>query len=100
MFQVNYYLLMNLQFIFHLPSHTTCLKHLKKWKNAAEIDKHITWHCSRHSFITNLVINGEDLGSLKSLSGHSSLEHLQKYIHYVDERKKKAVDNFPELTID
>lgn len=86
--------------IFNLPSHTTCLKHLDNWVKAAEIEKHITWHCARHSFITNLLINKEDLGSVMSLSGHSSLEHLQKYIHYVDERKKKAVDKFPELTID
>lgn len=87
-------------YVFNLPSHNTCLKHLKNWVEAAQIEKHITWHCARHSFITNLLINGEDLGSVMSLSGHSSLEHLQKYIHYVDARKKNAVDKFPELKID
>ena len=71
--------------IFDLPSPTTCLKNLKKWKNAAGFDKHITGHCARHSFIANMLINGEDLGTVKSLSGHRSLEHLQKYIQVVDE---------------
>jgi len=34
--------------VFCLPSHTTCLKHLKKWTEEAHISKHITWHMARH----------------------------------------------------
>ena len=50
---------------------------------------------------TSLIDIASGTGELvMSLSGHSSLEHLQKYIHYVDERKKNAVDKFPELAID
>jgi integrase len=38
--------------IFHLPSDTMCLKALRTWTKRAGIDKHITWHCGRHSFAT------------------------------------------------
>ena len=37
--------------IFPLPSHTMCLKALRKWVAKAGIDKHITWHCARHSLV-------------------------------------------------
>lgn len=34
--------------IFSLPSHTMCLKSLRRWCKNAGIEKHITWHCGRH----------------------------------------------------
>lgn len=34
--------------IFILPSHTMCLKALRRWTARAGIDKHITWHLARH----------------------------------------------------
>lgn len=34
--------------IFPLPSYEMCLKALGRWVKRAGIDKHISWHCSRH----------------------------------------------------
>ena len=42
------------ELIFPLPSHTMCLKALRHWCKRAGIDKHITWHCARHTFYANI----------------------------------------------
>ena len=46
------------EFIFNLPSNTMCLQVLRHWVERAGIDKHITWHCARHSFATLMLANG------------------------------------------
>jgi site-specific recombinase XerD len=87
-------------FIFTLPSHTGCLKALRTWVARAGIDKHITWHCARHSFAVNLL--GEchtDIKTVASLLGHSGLKHTEKYTCAVDSLKEKAVNALPELAI-
>lgn len=84
--------------IFTLPSHTGCLKALRIWVARAGIDKHITWHCARHSFAVNLL--GEchtDIKTVASLLGHSGLKHTEKYTRAVDALKEKAVNALPEL---
>ena len=86
--------------IFTLPSHTGCLKALRIWVARAGIEKHITWHCARHSFAVNLL--GEchtDIKTVASLLGHSGLKHTEKYTRAVDSLKEKAVNALPELTI-
>lgn len=39
--------------VFTLPSQSMCLRSLKAWVKMAGINKHITWHCARHSFAVN-----------------------------------------------
>lgn len=86
--------------IFKLPSHAGCLKALKTWVKRAGIDKHITWHCARHSFAVNLL--GEfntDIKTVASLLGHSGLKHTEKYTRAVDSLKKNAINSLPELEL-
>ena len=83
--------------IFHLPSHTMCLKSLKRWVKRAGIDKHITWHCARHSFAVNILNNGANIKTVASLLGHSGLEHTDKYIRAIDSLKEAAINSLPEL---
>lgn len=85
--------------VFVLPSHTACLKDLKTWVKAAKIEKHITWHCARHSIAVNLLDNGTDVKTVASVLGHSGLSHVDKYLRVIDERKKQAVNRLPEITI-
>lgn len=84
-------------FIFTLPSHTMCNKALKRWVARAGIDKHITWHCGRHSFAVNILNNGANIKTVASLLGHNGLKHTEKYTRAVDELKQKAIDSLPEL---
>ncbi len=84
--------------IFPLPSHTMCLKALGRWCKRAGIDKHITWHCGRHSFAVNILNNGANIKTVASLLGHSGLKHTEKYTRAVDELKKNAINSLPELS--
>ena len=86
-------------YIFHLPSDTMCLKALRHWTKKAGIDKHITWHCGRHSFGTQLLTNGANIKVVSSLLGHSSLKFTEIYVRAVDEEKKKAIDSLPSIDI-
>lgn len=83
--------------IFHLPSHTMCLKALGRWAKRAGITKHITWHCARHSFAVNILNNGANIKTVASLLGHSGLKHVEKYTRAVDSLKKDAINSLPEL---
>lgn len=85
--------------IFHLPSHTMCLKALRRWTARAGIDKHITWHCARHSFAVNILNNGANIKTVSSLLGHSGLKHTEKYTRAVDSLKKEAINSLPELKL-
>jgi site-specific recombinase XerD len=83
--------------IFPLPSHTMCLKALRHWVARAGIEKHITWHCARHSFAVNILNNGANIKTVASLLGHSGLSQTEKYTRAVDSLKKQAIDSLPEL---
>jgi integrase len=87
------------ELIFNLPSHTMCNKALKHWVARAEIDKHITWHCARHTFGANILNNGANIKTLASLMGHSSLQHTEKYVRAVDSLKREAVNSLPNLKL-
>lgn len=87
------------ELVFNLPSHTACLKDLKTWVKDAKIEKHITWHCARHSLAVNLLDNGTDVKTVASVLGHSGLAHVDKYLRVIDERKKQAVNRLPEIQL-
>lgn len=83
--------------IFPLPSHNMCLKALRHWVKRANIDKHITWHCARHSFAVNILNKGANIKTVASLLGHSGLRHTEKYTRAVDSLKQEAINSLPEL---
>lgn len=85
--------------IFNLPSSTMCLKALARWTKRAGIDKHITWHCARHSFAVNILNNGANIKTVASLLGHSGLKHTEKYTRAVDSLKEAAINSLPELKL-
>ena len=85
--------------IFPLPSHTMCLKALRHWTKHAGIDKHITWHCARHSFAVNILNNGANIKTVASLLGHSGLSQTEKYTRAVDSLKEAAINSLPELKL-
>lgn len=88
--------------VFKLPSHTACNDVLKAWVKRAEIPKHITWHCARHSLAVNLLDKeggNADVKTVASILGHSGLNQIDKYLRIIDERKKQALNNLPEIAI-
>ena len=90
------------QFIFDLPSHTACLKLLKTWTKKANIQKHITFHCARHSFAVNLLDSegaGADVKTVSALMGHSDLKMMEVYSRVINERLQQAVKDIPQPKI-
>ena len=85
--------------IFNLPSYESCCKSVKRWVKRAGIDKHISWHCARHSFAVNILNNGANIKTVASLLGHSGLKHTEKYTRAVDKLKEEAINSLPELKI-
>lgn len=83
--------------IFNLPSQSMCLRSLRYWVKLAGIDKHITWHCARHSFAVNILNNGANIKTVASLLGHSGLQHTEKYTRAVDSLKQAAIDSLPVI---
>lgn len=83
--------------IFDLPSYESCCKSVKRWVKRAGIDKHISWHCARHSFAVNILNNGANIKTVASLLGHSGLKHTEKYTRAVDKLKEDAINSLPEL---
>lgn len=79
------------ELIFNLPSDTTCNIKLKMWTKAAQIDKHITWHCARHSFGTNLSEKDVNPMTIMTLMGHSSLKYTNVYVRVRDKVKAAAM---------
>ena len=83
--------------VFQLPSHSYGLRVLNEWVRKAGIQKHISFHCARHTFITHIMATGASIKTAASLAGHSSTRHTEKYIHIIDEAKQKAMDSLPPL---
>ncbi|MCP9769445.1 site-specific integrase [Lacihabitans sp. LS3-19] len=85
------------EYIFDLPSHNAVVKSLQTWAKRAAIDKHLTFHCARHTFGTNLAFYGNDIASISELLGHTSLKHTMKYVRIGKELKQKGVKSLPNF---
>ncbi len=88
------------ELVFPLPSYNMCLKSVNRWVKAAGINKHISWHCARHSFAVNVLNNGANIKTVASLLGHSGLQHTQKYTRAIDSLKQEAIESLPALNIE
>ena len=67
-------------------------KAFNRAKTKAKITKPFRFHDLRHSFASNLVMNGQDLKTVQELLGHRSLATTLRYVHLNILHKKKAVD--------
>ena len=69
-------------------------KLIEKLRNQLNLDDRFTPHSLRHSFATQLLMNGVDLRTLQIMLGHSSLSTTQHYLKvtnkYVESVYKKT----------
>ncbi|PQJ09615.1 hypothetical protein CJD36_016890 [Flavipsychrobacter stenotrophus] len=84
--------------IFKLPSHTGALKIIRNWTRDAGIEKHITFHCARHSYGTEMIAQGIDISIASKLLGHTNISTSQRYVRISDSLKQQAIQKLPSFT--
>ena len=65
---------------------------LDEWMQEAGIQKHITYHCSRHTAATLLLTLGADLYTVSKILGHKSIRMTEIYAKREDKKKIETMN--------
>lgn len=79
----------------HYNAHNNKL--LLKWVHSAGIDKHITFHCARHTYAIILQANTNNLGLVSSMLGHKDIKTTMRYAKISNVSKNEAAKSLPVI---
>mgnify|MGYP004442532783 FL=1 len=81
-------------FVFHIPKgHDILTKYISRIREKAGIDdKHLSYHCSRHTAATLAITAGAELYSVSKILGHQSIVSTQVYADVVMDAKVETVN--------
>ena len=78
-------------------TNTATNRRVRRIAKAAGIDKHLSFHCSRHTFGTMMLSLDTDIYTVSKLLGHRSIQSTQVYTKIMDKKKREAVDKIPDI---
>lgn len=87
----------NNDFVFKKTSVQHVIKNITEWVKSAGIEKHITFHCARHTFAVMMLNLDVDLYTVSKLLGHKSIETTRIYAKILDKKKQEAVKRIPDI---
>lgn len=79
---------------FHRLTARSIQRMVARYARLAGITKHVSPHTLRHSFATDLLMNGADLRSVQAMLGHSNIATTQIYTHITDPHLKEVHQKF------
>lgn len=79
---------------FHRLTARSVQRMVARYALLAGITKHVSPHTLRHSFATDLLMNGADLRSVQAMLGHSNISTTQIYTHVTDPHLKSVHEKF------
>lgn len=79
---------------FHRLTQRSVQRLVARYALLAGITKHVSPHTLRHSFATDLLMNGADLRSVQAMLGHSNISTTQIYTHVTDPHLRAVHDQF------
>lgn len=67
---------------------------VKRYAIKAGITRKVTPHVIRHSFATDLLLNGADLRAVQAMLGHANISTTQVYTHVTDKHLREVHKTF------
>jgi integrase len=62
------------------------------WIKDAAIEKHITFHCFRHTYATLQMAAGTDIFTVSKMLGHKNIKTTQIYTKIIDKKKRETIN--------